>query len=55
MTTITLVWDDGGEEDVTCHDWHRNHDGMVVICLNPTTREYRYIIESKLREIRTKR
>lgn len=53
MTKIVLVWADGSEEEVVCHDWHRNLDGVVVICVNDVTREYRYIVENKLREIRT--
>lgn len=55
MITITIVWSDGREEEVLCYDWHRSHDGVIVICVNEITREYRYIIESKVREIRTKR
>ena len=55
MMTITIIWADGSEEEVLCYDWHRNRDGMVVICLNEITREYRYIVEDKIREIRTKR
>lgn len=55
MITITIVWADGSEEEILCRDWHRNHDGMIVICVNNVTREYRYIVESAIREIRTKR
>lgn len=52
-TTITIVWADGREEEILCSDWNRNHDGMIVICVNSVTREYRYIVESNVREIRT--
>lgn len=55
MTRITIIWNDGREEEVLCEDWHRNFDGMIVICTNRVTREYRYIVEERIREIRTKR
>lgn len=54
MRTIILVWADGSEEEVLCHDWHMR-DGVLTICLNDVTREYRYIVAEKIREIRTKR
>lgn len=55
MTTITLVWADGSEEEVLCHDWHFNLDGILVICTDQMTREYRYIVRERIRELKTKR
>lgn len=51
---ITLVWVDGREEEVTCFDWHWNLDGILVICVNDVTRQYRYIVKEQIREVRTK-
>src|SRR4051812_5303020 len=55
MSKITIVWANGGEEEVTCEDWRWDYkNGVLIIINNTVTRDYRYIIKEQVREVRTK-
>jgi len=54
MRTIIIIWADGSEEEVLCGDWHFDKNGVLVICLNQITREYRYIVRECIREVKIK-